>query len=70
MNLCLLFIQGMTDSEARFRNFVTLGTLLSMEQSNLKVAKNLEAKEKIEAAKLLDSTDKVVKCANALLQNL
>lgn len=70
LNLCLLFIQGMTDSEARFRNFVTLGTLLSMEQSNLKVAKNLEAKEKVEAAKLLDSTDKVVKCANALLQNL
>ena len=70
LNLCLLFLQGMTDSEARFRNLVSLGTLLSAEQRNRKEAKNLEAKEKIEAAKLLDTTDKVLKCADAVLNAL
>ena len=70
LNLSLLFLQGMTDSEARFRNLVTLGTLLVMEPSNQKEAKKLEAKEKVEAAKMLDTTDKVLKCADALLQRL
>ena len=66
----IYFYSGMTDSEARFRNMVTLGTLLEMENSNKKEAKTLEAKEKVEAAKMLDTTDKVLKCANALLQRL
>ena len=70
LNLCLLFLQGMTDSEARFRNLVSLGTLLTAEQRNRKEAKILEAKEKIEAAKLLDTTDKVLKCADAVLNAL
>ena len=70
IGIIIFFFSGMTDSEARFRNMVTLGTLLEMESSNNKEAKKLDAKEKVEAAKMLDTTDKVLKCANALLQRL
>ena len=69
MSLCLLFLQGMTDSEARFRNLVTLGTLLVADASNFKEAKKLEAKDKVEAVKMLDTSGKVQKCAQALLRS-
>ena len=48
---------------------VTLGTLLDS-PSNLKEARNMDAKEKVNAAKLLDTRDKVQNCATALLQSL
>ena len=48
---------------------MTLGTLLGS-PSNLIEAKKLDAKEKVNAAKLLDTRDKVQNCATALLQNL
>lgn len=70
LSLSLLFLQGMTDSEARFRNMVALGTLLDSNPANLKEAKNLDAKEKVNTAQLLDSQDKIQSCAKALLQNL
>ena len=54
MSLCLLFIQGMTESEARFRNMVTLGTLLSADAAHLQEAKMQDAKEKVDAVKMLD----------------
>ena len=71
MSLCLLFLQGMTDSEAQFRNMVTLGTLLVTGDgdSNMKEAKNLEAKDKVEAVKMIDTSEKVQKCAQALLSS-
>lgn len=71
LNLCLLFLQGMTDSEARFRNMVTLGTLVESDPASLiEKARKLDAKEKVEAAKLLDTTDKVQNIAQALLSRL
>lgn len=70
INLALLFVQGMTDSEAKFRNMVTLGTLLKTDSMNVKEARKLDAKEKIEAAKLLDTTEKVGACATALIKIL
>ena len=71
MSLCLLFLQGMNDSEAQFRNMVTLGTLLVTGDgdSNMKEAKNLEAKDKVEAVKMIDTSEKVQKCAQALLSS-
>ena len=70
MSLSLLFLQGMTDSEARFRNMVAIGTLLDSNPVNLKEAKKLDAKEKVNTAQLLDSQDKIQSCAKALLQSL
>ena len=69
LSLSLLFLQGMSDTEARFRNMVSIGTLLDSNPANLKEAKNLDAKEKVNAAQLLDSQDKIQSCAKALLQN-
>lgn len=70
LSLSLLFLQGMTDSEARFRNMVAIGTLLDSNPVNLKEAKKLDAKEKVNTAQLLDSQDKIQSCAKALLQSL
>ena len=70
LSLCLLFLQGMTDSEARFRNMVTLGTLLVSDASNCHEAKKLDAREKIDAVKMLDTSEKVQNCAQALLHGL
>ena len=68
MSLCLLFMQGITESEARFRNMVTLGTLLSADAAHLNEAKKLDAKEKVDAVRMLDTSEKVQNCARALLQ--
>jgi len=70
MSLCLLFMQGITESEARFRNMVTLGTLLSADAAHLNEAKKLDAKEKVDAVRMLDTSEKVQNCARALLQAL
>ena len=71
MSLCILFMQGITESEARFRNMVTLGTLLSAgDSTHLNEAKNLDAKEKVDALRMLDTSEKVQNCARALLQAL
>ena len=70
MSLCLLFLQGMTETEARFRNLVTLGTLLAADASNVMEAKKMDAKERVDAVKLLDTSEKVQQCAAALLQSL
>ena len=68
LNLSLSFLQEMHDSEARFRNLVTIGTLLKMENSNKNEAEKLNVKDIVEATKMLDQTDKVLKCADALLK--
>ena len=70
LSLCLLFLQGLSETEARFRNLVTLGTLLRADPKMQQEARNLDAKEKLEAVKLLDTTDKVQNCVRALLQEL
>ncbi len=70
LSLCLLFVQGMTDSEARFRNLVTLGTLLESDASNCQEARKQDAREKIDAVKMLDTSEKVQQCAKALLYGL
>lgn len=67
LSLCLLFLQGMTDSEAQFRNLVTLGTLLDSDPAHQREAKKMDAREKVDAVKLLDTSEKVQNCASAVL---
>ena len=49
---------------------VTLGTLLSADAAHLQEAKMQDAKEKVDAVKMLDTSEKVQNCARALLQAL
>ena len=70
LNLALLFIQGLTDPESKFRCLVTIGTILASNALHKKEARDLDAMEKIEATKLLDNTPKVVSCANSIIQLL
>ncbi len=67
LNMGLLFVQGLTEPEAKFRNLVAIGTVISSNALHKKEARDLDAKEKLEATKLLDSTQKVIGCADSII---
>lgn len=68
VNLSVLFFDGLSDPEAKFRSLVALGTLLaSGHPGYLEAARGLDAKEKLRTAKMIEDTSKVAQCAQSIL---
>lgn len=67
-NICLLFMEVITDPEAKFRLLVALGTILHSDREHVRLANELQCGMFLDKLTNGESLEKVVNCSKCIKQ--
>ena len=70
LTLISVLLDCLTDTEAKFRTLVALGTLLDASPDNDAVAKSLDIKERVKTCNLVGEAKKVVVVSQVILMHM